>query len=336
MQKRIILCIVIVVSQMLTRCQEFPRLPPSLEVITVSNASQLQLLLSIDEIGSSDTLSFSPTENILASGNINNEVHVFDWFSGKLLFSFDHSGITKSVSFSHDGAYLAVGTQLASVGDLILWDVTTQQRFGMLNGHSGWISGVAFSPDDGTLASASSDGTVRLWNIESQQEIAVLQGHTDWVNSIAFSPDDGTLASASSDGTVRLWNIESQQETAILQGNSRHIGDLAYNSQGTLLASGGDNHTIQLWSIVDDRKLLRELQGHTGAIFSLSFAPGSNVLASIALDNTLHLWDVETGESLIEVSFKNILGMQGVEFSPDGKILAVSISGELQLWGIPE
>lgn len=279
---------------MLTRCQEFPRLPPSLEVITVSNASQLQLLLSIGEIGSSDTLSFSPTENILASGNINNEVHVFDWFSGKLLFSFDHRGITKSVSFSHDGAYLAVGTQLASVGDLILWDVTTQQRFGMLNGHSGWISGVAFSPDDGTLASASSDGT------------------------------------------VRLWNIESQQETAILQGNSRDIWDLAYNSQGTLLASGGDNHTIQLWSIVDDRKLLRELQGHTGAIFSLSFAPGSNVLASIALDNTLHLWDVETGESLIEVSFKNILGMQGVEFSPDGKILAVSISGELQLWGIPE
>ena len=67
---------------------------------------------------------------------------------------------------------------------------------------------MAFSPDGGTLASASGDSTVILWDVKTRERIGEpLAGHTNSVRSVAFSPDGGTLASASQDGTVLLWDL---------------------------------------------------------------------------------------------------------------------------------
>ncbi len=48
-----------------------------------------------------------------------------------------------------------------------------------LEGHSHWVSSVAFSPDSRLLASASYDKTVRLWDAATGALQQTLKGHSD-------------------------------------------------------------------------------------------------------------------------------------------------------------
>src|SRR5207342_1492085 len=82
---------------------------------------------------------------------------------------------------------------------------------GVLEGHTGAVSAVAFAPDGHTLATASNDQTVLLWDVTDPTRPRrlgdPLPGHTVAVSAVAFAPDGHTLATASNDQTVLLWDV---------------------------------------------------------------------------------------------------------------------------------
>jgi WD40 repeat protein len=81
-----------------------------------------------------------------------------------------------------------------------------------LEGHSGSVNSVVFSPDGSRVASGSDDNTVRVWDVQTGQCQHTLEGHSGRVNSVVFSPDGSRVASGSSDNTVRVWDIASTEE----------------------------------------------------------------------------------------------------------------------------
>ncbi len=157
-----------------------------------------------------------------------------------------------------------------------------------LQGQSGSVSGVAFSPD-GQMLAASGGKTVRLWRMNDGGLIRELEGHTDWVYATAFSPDGQTLASGSVDTTVRLWRVSDGSLIRELKGHTNTVNSVAFSPDGRTLASGSVDTTVRLWRVSDGGPLLT-LRGHTYSVKSVAFSPDGQTIASGSADSTVRLW----------------------------------------------
>ena len=79
----------------------------------------------------------------------------------------------------------------------------------MLQGHTHFVTSVAFSPDGNQIVSGSWDWSVRVWDAKTGEQLRELQGHTNYVKSVAFSPDGKQIVSGSVDQSVRVWDIHA-------------------------------------------------------------------------------------------------------------------------------
>ncbi|MBG1270916.1 NB-ARC domain-containing protein [Nostoc sp. WHI] len=326
-----------------------------------------------DIFGGILSVAFSPDGKLLAMGDTNGEIHLYQVSDWKQLRIYKgHTNWVVSLAFSPDSSTLASGSTDYTV---MLWDVSTGQCFHTLREHSNEVWSVAFSPDGDVVASGSDDQTVRTWSISTGKCLRIFQGHTSWVLSVTFNSDgqklmsgsddhtvrlwdsstgeclrtfqghdDGirsisvsldsqTLVSGSDDYTVRLWDINTGKCLRIFQGHSHRIFSVAFNSQGNTLATGSHDQTVRLWD-VSSGECIKILQGHTGWVWSVAFSPKGDILVSGSDDQTAKIWTVSVGQCLR--TFQGYTNqVLSVSFSPDGQILASgSCDKRVRLWNI--
>lgn len=99
--------------------------------------------------------------------------------------------------FSRDGRLLA----LVSDPGIHIVDLHSYKEQ-ILDGHTGLISDMSFSPDGKRLVTGAYDKQVIVWDTETGRPMLTLKDHPDRVSGVTFTRDGARLISVSADGTV--------------------------------------------------------------------------------------------------------------------------------------
>jgi WD40 repeat protein len=208
-----------------------------------------------------------------------------------------------------------------------------------LDGHSGWVTGLAFTADGRRLAASRSDQTVKFWDVATGQELGSVGSDMKGIQALAFSHDGHFLAAESTSDDVALWDAATGRELRTLPGSGRSgfldsgswVYSIAFSPDGRWLASGEDDRTVRLWEVKTGRPA-HDLAGLRRPVICMAFSPDGRWLATGDGDKTIGIWDVAIGREIRKLR-GHTKDVYAVAFSPDGRWLA-SASGDkcVKLW----
>ncbi len=168
-------------------------------------------------------------------------------------------GEVRHAALSADRQWLATVSSDRGVpgapDDLRVWSMVTGEP-GPLSRRAEGIVSVAWSPDGGSLVTASTDGTARIWGAGGKH-LTVLRGHTSPVTSATFSARGDHVVTASLDHTVRVWKTDGTL-VAVLTGHESPVLRAWFTADGTSVAARYDDGRALAW-VVDPRLVQRAL-----------------------------------------------------------------------------
>src|SRR5262249_18012919 len=138
------------------------------------------------------------------------------------------------------------------------WQASTGRLLCTYSGHTQNVTGVAYSPDGGTLASVSGSsialpqaankpGELILRSVKTGQIGSTISGHGGPLTGVAYHPDGKLIATSSWDRTIRLWDAQTGDLKQSLLGHRDWVLHVEFSPDGRRIASGGADSAVKLW-----------------------------------------------------------------------------------------
>ncbi|XP_076987531.1 echinoderm microtubule-associated protein-like 2 isoform X1 [Tamandua tetradactyla] len=224
---------------------------------------------------------FHPSGSVLAVGTVTGRWLLLDTETHDLVaIHTDGNEQISVVSFSPDGAYLAVGSH-----DNLVYLYTVDQggrkvsRLGKCLGHSSFITHLDWAQDSSCFVTNSGDYEILYWDSATCKQITSADAvrNVEWatatcvlgfgvfgiwsegtdgtdINAVARSHDGKLLASADDFGKVHLFNYPCCQPRALSHkygGHSSHVTNVAFLwDDSMVLTTGGKDTSVLQWRVV--------------------------------------------------------------------------------------
>ncbi|BEJ13182.1 hypothetical protein CspHIS471_0303560 [Cutaneotrichosporon sp. HIS471] len=249
-----------------------------------------------------------------------------------------------SVSWSPDGAYLAIGKEQGAVE---IWDVEENKRVRVMLGHNARVPSLSWTGH--ILSSGCRDGTIFHHDVRiAEHKTAELRGHTAEVCGLSWRADGQLLASGGNDNVVNCW--DSRTLTSVI-GESRVVPKWTKRNhtaavkaiawcpwQSNLLATGGgsqDQH-IHFWSTSTGARTSSLKTG--SQVTSIVWSPHAKEFLSTHgyPDNNLSVWSYPALAKIYDVPAHDSRVLSS-SLSPDGCTVVTGAGDEnLKFWKIWE
>jgi len=231
----------------------------------------------------------------------------------------EHAATVNNYSFAHKRPRLLTRDGLSEVW---VWDLDTGKALYKLANPN---SGLAFyTPDDSQIVTVNYDTrTVATWDAETGKSVAALTLSQNGIVAVVAADDGSALAVTERTGAVSVWRPATARGPAytIPAANGQPPAALAFTPDSTLLFISGSDFNLRAYDAASGA-LRKELTGFGSAVAPLRFSQDSKLLAA-ATGTRVFLIDIPTFATLGSSSADDLSPQKGLEFSPDGKRLAV-------------
>lgn len=268
------------------------------------------------------------------------------------------------------GKWLATVSGPSGKGkDVTVWGLGSGKAYFTVPGDAKAVTGLAISPDGGTLATVGSEGKIVLWDPVEGKELAKLVApkETGSRSGLAFSPDGKTLVSvtgidvvrwdvakrsvesqfklpatpsALSDdgqwlallrqGQIELWDTKEQKAVKTIPAEVTSFGRVRFAPDRSFLALLSTTGVLRVWDTATGKERSGGA-GHTAPVFTLAFSPDGRELLSAGGDFTARAWEPATGKELRQYGDATH-GLQRAGYSADGKLVAAFGNGSILVY----